>query len=199
MALRYGAAVIYELVVTLGDVQPAVWRRVRVPAEIKLGDLHRVLQIVMGWRDAHLHQFEVAGELIGVPDPEISQPLTDESKVALVDVALEKTRFRYDYDFRDVWRHEIVVDRVVRDAEGEVRCLDGRRACPPEDCGGWAGYDELLEILANPLHDEHADRLSKLGGTFDPEAFDVEEVNERLRRRPPPDHDRSHAPSVLLH
>jgi len=190
---------IYELVVTLGDVQPPVWRRVRVPAEITLADLHRVLQIAMGWRDTHLHQFEVGGELIGVPDPEISRPLTDESKIALVDVALEKTRFRYDYDFRDIWRHDIVVDRIVRDAAGEVLCLDGRRACPPEDCGGWAGYDELLEILANPQHDEHAERLTRLGGAFDPEAFDVVDVNERLRRRPPPELDHVALPSVLLH
>jgi hypothetical protein len=189
----------YELVVTLGDVQPPVWRRVRVPAEITLAELHRVLQIAMGWRDAHLHQFEVAGELIGVPDPEISRPLTDESKICLVDVALDKTRFRYAYDFRDVWRHDILVERVIRDAEPETRCLGGARACPPEDCGGWAGYDALLEALADPRHPEHAKRLQRIGGAFDPEAFDVDEINERLRRGAPPESDHVLAPSVLLH
>jgi hypothetical protein len=197
--VSYLGAMVYELVVTLEDVQPPVWRRVRVPGQITLADLHRVLQIAMGWRDTHLHQFEIAGEMIGVPDPEISIPLTDESKICLVDVALEKTRFRYDYDFRDVWRHVVVVERVSRDGEPEVRCLDGQRACPPEDCGGWAGYDELREILAQSNHAEHAERLEKLGGAFDPEAFDVLEIDERLRRRAPPEFDHEPSPSVLLH
>jgi hypothetical protein len=199
MAVRYLAAMVYELVVTLEDVQPTVWRRVQVPAQITLADLHRVLQVAMGWRDTHLHQFEIAGELIGIPDPEISRPLTDESKVCLVDVALEKTRFRYEYDFGDMWRHEVVVDRVSRDVESEVRCLDGQRACPPEDCGGWAGYDELREILAHANNPEHAERLERLGGSFDPEAFDLVETDERLRRHAPPEFDHKIAPSVLLH
>jgi len=199
MAVRYGEAMVYELTVTLEDVQPPVWRRVRVPADITLGDLHRVLQIVMGWRDTHLHQFEVGGELIGVPDPEISRPLTDESKIRLVDVALAKTRFRYEYDFRDVWRHQVVVERVLHDVPSEVRCVDGQRACPPEDSGGWAGYDELLEILANPRHGEHKERLEHLGGTFDPEVFAVDEVNDRLRRRAAREPDDITAPSISLH
>jgi len=199
MALGYGSTVIYELVVTLEDVQPPVWRRLQVPAEITLADLHRVLQVAMGWADTHLHQFVIAGELIGVPDPEISRPLTDESKVRLVDVTLAKTQFAYEYDFGDMWRHTVVVDRVLHDVDGEVRCLDGARACPPEDSGGWAGYDELCDILTDPRRPEHSARLASLGGAFDPEAFALGETNDRLHRQSPLAIDQAPAASMLLH
>jgi hypothetical protein len=174
---------VYELRIALEDVTPAIWRRLRVPGDISMAELHRVIQIAMGWSDAHLHQYVVGGETIGLPDSEVSRSVTNENSLQLADVALENTRFRYEYDFGDRWRHDVLVERVLPESEAEPRCIAGYGACPPEDCGGWSGYDELLEILADPNHSEHQRRLEALGGSFDAAAFDPEEVNARLRRR----------------
>ena len=188
---------VYELDITLEDIAPAIWRRVQVPAEITMAELHHVIQIAMGWSDAHLHQYLVGGEVIGVPDPEgdgaVGVPFTDEATIRLVDVALANTTLRYEYDFGDLWRHRVVVSRVLsHDAEAAV-CVDGARACPPEDCGGAGGYGELLDILADPSHTDHAARLAAVDGGFDAEAFDRERVNALLtlrstfpRHAPPP-------------
>ena len=139
---------VYELDITLEDIEPAIWRRIQVPAEITLAELHHVIQIAMGWTDAHLHQYLVGGEVIGIPDADAAAeatggtPLTDETTVRLVDVALANTTLRYEYDFGDRWQHRIVVSRVLpHDVEAPV-CVDGARGCPPEDCGGagvWRG------------------------------------------------------------
>jgi hypothetical protein len=90
----------------------------------------------------------------------------------------------YEYDFGDGWEHGIQLEKIVGPEPGVhyPRCLAGRRACPPEDCGGVWGYAELLEILADPRHPEHAERLEWLGGPIDPEAFDPDEVNNLLKR-----------------
>jgi hypothetical protein len=195
---------VYELDITLEGIEPPIWRRVQVPAEISMAELHHVIQIAMGWTDAHLHQYLVAGEAIGVPDADgaarAGTPLTDEASVRLVDVALANTTLRYEYDFGDLWRHRIVVGRVLPHEAEVAVCLDGARSCPPESCGGASGYGELLDILADPWHAEHAARLASLdGGALDAEAFDRERVNALLvlhaafpRAAPPP-------PSRLLH
>ena len=174
---------VYELDITLDDILPAIWRRVRVPAEITMAELHHVIQVAMGWTDTHLHQYFVGGELIGVPDLEADPRLTDERSVRLVDVALAKTRLSYEYDFGDLWRHTIVVERVLPDEAEEAVCVDGARACPPEDCGGALGYGELLDILRDPAHREHAERLDWVGGSLDAEAFDCARVNGLLGLR----------------
>jgi hypothetical protein len=175
---------VYELDITLEDIEPPIWRRVQVPAEITMAELHQVIQIAMGWSDAHLHQYRVAGEVIGVPARDegahAGTALTDESSVRLVDVALANTKLTYEYDFADSWRHRIVVSRVLpHDAEVAV-CLDGARACPPESCGGAGGYGELLAIIADPYDAEHAARLASVDGQHDAEAFDRERVNALL-------------------
>jgi hypothetical protein len=97
-------------------------------------------------------------------------------------------RFGYTYDFGDEWEHDVLVE-AVSDPEPDItypRCLTGRRACPPEDCGGIWGYDDLLEILGDPAHEEHQDRLDWLGldsaDRFDPAAFDLAQVNAALSR-----------------
>jgi Plasmid pRiA4b ORF-3-like protein len=95
-------------------------------------------------------------------------------------------RLRYTYDFGDDWEHDILVEAVTAAEPGAAypRCITGRRACPPEDCGGIWGYEELLEILGDPGHDEHDERLEWLGldsaDEFDPAAFDLAEVNNDL-------------------
>jgi hypothetical protein len=190
---------VYELRITLEDIEPPIWRRVRVPAEITLASLHEVIQIAMGWTDTHLHQYVIGGETIGVPDEEIDQPISDEKDVRLVDVALVNTRIFYEYDLGDRWSHEVLVERIERDETSPAVCLGGARACPPEDCGGAHGYQELLEVLANPSHEDHEDRRAWLGGFFDTEAFDADEVNALLRKGRPHARDHRVIPSTLLH
>ena len=175
---------IYQLKVTLNHIKPPIWRRVEVPGEIRLGKLHRALQAAMGWTDSHLHAFRIGNERYGVPDPNFPSDTKNERNIRLDSVAQQSGRFFYDYDFGDGWKHEIEVEKILP-AETAVhypRCVDGKRACPPEDCGGPPGYEYLLEVLADPEHEEHDSMIEWVGGEFDPEAFDVEKVNQILWR-----------------
>jgi hypothetical protein len=137
-----------RLRITLRDVQPAVTRVLDVPASTTLPELHDLLQVALGWTDSHLHQF-VDGDRRWAALNDWSEDELDESTVSLK--ALPKT-FQYDYDFGDGWEHDIVVLGVGGDQPGLV---EGEGACPPEDCGGVPGFEELLQVLANPKHPEH--------------------------------------------
>ena len=177
---------IYQIKVTLADSQPPIWRRIQVKSDITLAKLHRVLQMVMGWTDMHLHQFAILEKRYGVPDEEDVGPTEtkDEGKYKLHDLVRgEDSRFSYDYDFGDNWEHELLIEKVLPDEKG-VRyplCLDGARACPPEDVGGTLGYKHFLEVIRNPTHPEHKEFLDWISSEFDPEEFDVDEVNHILR------------------
>ncbi len=178
------SAQIYQLKVTLKDIRPPVWRRIQVVSDIKLAKLHRVIQDAFGWTDSHLHAFSVAGESYGVPDPDFPGETRSERNVQLDGIAAMGDHFVYEYDFGDGWRHEILVEKELP-AEPDAhypRCLAGKRACPPEDCGGAWGYQNLLNILANPKHEEYEETLEWLGGKSDPEAFELNEVNGLLRK-----------------
>jgi hypothetical protein len=176
---------IYQLKVTLKDSRPPIWRRVQVPGGITLPRLHRVLQIVMGWEDYHLHQFKVGGTCYGQPDPDFEDDMRNERSVKLSRIAThEQDRFIYEYDFGDSWEHQIVVEKILPAEPGVryPRCITGQRACPPEDCGGVWGYDSFVEAVLDPDHPEHDEMLQWVGRPFDPEAFDVDEVNEALKQ-----------------
>ena len=175
---------VFQLRVTLDDVTPPVWRRVLVPAAYTLDRVHRVIQHAMGWQDYHLHSFEIEGAQFGVPDPEGELDLRDELEVRLDAVAGKDTRFAYVYDFGDWWEHEVVVETVSL-AEPDERypfCLEGERACPPEDVGGVWGYADFLAAIADPEDEQHEDMREWIGGKFDPEAFDPTAATKRMRR-----------------
>ena len=177
-------ATVYQLKVTLKDSRPPIWRRIQVPGDITLYKLHQVLQVVMDWTDSHLHQFIIGGRHYGEPDPEFQEVLS-ERRVKLSQVVRdEKARFVYEYDFGDDWLHQIVVEKILPPEEGKSYpvCLSGKRAAPPEDCGGIWGYYELLETLSNPDDAEYAGMLEWAGGPIDPEEFDLDEINQALRR-----------------
>lgn len=175
---------IYQLKITLKDIRPPVWRRLQVSADIKLGKLHRVIQDAFGWTDSHLHAFTVAGETYGVPDPDFPGETRSERNVRLDSLVDAGDRLMYEYDFGDGWRHEILIEKVLPAEAGAryPRCLAGARACPPEDYGGPPGYEHMLEVLREPRHPERPDTLEWLGVEFDPEAFDLDEVNAVLRK-----------------
>jgi len=176
---------IFQLKITLRGAKPPIWRRVQVPGGFTLNKLHHVIQKAMGGEDGHLHQFIVGPEYYGVPDPNDFHDVLDERKYALNRTAPQETmKFVYEYDFGDSWEHVIVVEKILRPERGVKYplCIAGRRACPPEDVGGVWGYEDFLEVLRDPKHDEHEMLLEWIGGAFDPEAFDLETINQALAR-----------------
>ncbi len=233
-----------EIKITLNDSKPPIWRKVAVPSDISLGELHDVIQIAMGWTNSHMHQFILRGKkpkparrklpestgtvekkVIDLPGgrkgymislkrddnavPTPSEPTmswfdtgdryfvtkvtpwgepTDmegenEDAVTLAEVCPKiKSKLIYEYDLGDGWEHTIEVLKIIEPEAGVEYpvCLAGKKACPPEDCGGVWGYYELLETIADPDADDHEDMVEWLGDDFDPDAFDPEEANTTL-------------------
>ena len=174
---------LYLLKVKLLDIEPEIWRRFVVPADITLDRLHDVLQVVMGWSDAHIYEFTI-GKKRYTEDPEGKEDGLEGGKYRLGDLVKQKGRsFEYCYDLGDDWRHEITVEDNQYDnpeLEEEVECLDGARACPPEDIGGPPGYVEFCEVMKKPARKRHQALLQWYGGPYDPEAFAKEDANELL-------------------
>lgn len=175
---------IYQIKIVLDGIDPPIWRRFLVAGDTKLGKLHRVLQIVMGWQNSHLHEFKVGRVSFGEPDPDYQGKMLDAKKVELRGVAQdEKDRLKYIYDFGDGWEHELIVEKIVEPETGKHYpvCLAGERACPPEDCGGIPGYEMLLAALSGPKTADERDLL-EWAGDFDPDRFDLDAINGRLNR-----------------
>lgn len=174
---------ILQLKIQLRDIRPPIWRRVLVPGEMTLAELHHVIQTAMGWTNSHLHEFDVDGARYGVPDPDWGMDeVVDESRVKLFRVAPAGSRFRYSYDFGDGWDHEITVEEVLEPQPGTPypSCIAGRRACPPEDVGGPGGYGDFLAAIADPSHADHTRLVEWVGGPFDPAEFDLAATDKWL-------------------
>ncbi len=171
-----------QLKVALAEIKPPIWRRVRVPAKFTLEQLHRVIQVAFGWEDCHLHVFRIRGEDYGPSDPD-SGGETRSERITLARLGLKaKMKFTYEYDLGDLWEHQVTVE-AVEPAEGLETpvCLAGKRACPPEDCGGPWGYQEMVTAIGDPEHPDHVDIREWLGtDRWDAEAFHLDQVNEQL-------------------
>lgn len=145
----------------------------------------------MGWEDGHLHNFEHGRELYGPATGPFGFPLEffgengeeDEDRVRLKQLLTgEKQKLHYTYDFGDNWEHEILLEKILPRKRGEEypQLIAGKRRCPPEDCGGIWGYAAMLEVLQSPEHPEYQTYRDWLGGDFDPEEFNIEELRSRL-------------------
>ena len=174
---------IYQIKIALIGSKPPIWRTVLVPGNLGLGAFHDVIQVAMGWTDSHLHQFIANKVFYGIPDDDFELEMEDEAKYKLSQLLKkEKDTLIYEYDFGDSWEHKILLEKILPfDSNTALPvCIKGKRACPPEDCGGIWGYEDLLETISNVKHPEHADMLEWLGGEFDPEEFDLEQINKDL-------------------
>lgn len=180
---------LYLLKISLKEIEPEIWRRFAVPAGITLDRLHDVIQIVMGWKDYHLHEFLI-GKNKYTENPESKEYGKVDGKFRLVDLIKQKSRkFSYLYDFGDHWEHEIILEESRYsniESQSPLKCIEGARACPPEDVGGVHGYFEFLNALKDFAHKEHESYKTWYAGfpwydgVFDSEKYDIEKVNYEL-------------------
>ena len=174
---------IYELKLEMLEVEPLIWRRLLVPGNITLAQLHEVIQTAIGWTNSHLHEFVVGEHSYSDPEFEIDEARS-EYRYRLARLAPRvRNTMAYLYDFGDGWEHQIRVERIIEDDKrypGRPVCLAGARNCPPEDCGGPWGYQNFLKVIGNKKHTEHRELLEWVGGSFEPEHFDLDEVNDLL-------------------
>lgn len=180
---------LYQFKITLLESRPPIWRRIQVKNG-SLDKLHEHIQTSMGWTNSHLHQFKVDGERYGDPELlECGEPDFGyiESTVTRIDEVVpqdgNRFQFTYEYDFGDGWQHEVIFEGCLCAEKGGRYpvCVEGERACPPEDVGGVGGYVEYLEAIGDPKHEKH-DRMLEWAGEFDPEEFDAEKVTKAMRR-----------------
>ncbi len=181
----------YLLKIRLLEIEPEIWRKFVVPASISLDRLHDVIQIVMGWQDYHLHEFQI-GKHKYTEDPETREEGRDEYRYRLVDIIKQRGRtFRYVYDFGDWWEHELSIEDshfFSPELEQELTCIDGARACPPEDVGSTPGYYNFCKAVSDPGHEDHVQLTGWYGGfrwydgIFRSEYFDVDRVNLELAK-----------------
>lgn len=179
---------IYQLLVSLDEIEPKVWRRLWVPETLTLAKLDRVIQAAIGWTNSHLHEFAIDGRRYGIVDPEWDQEpdLLEDKRFRLGDVLGTRVQdFLYTYDFGDSWTHSVEVEQVMVAKEGVntwPMCLAGANACPPEDVGGTYGYMEFLQAMRDPTHEQHDQMWRWWGGPFDPNGFDLNAANLAIRR-----------------
>jgi hypothetical protein len=180
---------VVRLKITLAGTEPPIWRRVEVPAEMTLKDLHGVSQVAMGWDNAHPYQFYVGRETIAGPGMSgggFDMPRAiGAGRVRLNELTARGVkRFAYEYDMGDSWEHRIQIEKVLPadPTASYPRLVDGARQCPPEDVGGVPGFYGFLEAILDPEHPDHEDRLDWYGGAFDPADFDCDRVQKALAR-----------------
>lgn len=177
---------IYQIHVALEGSKPKIWRRLLIPSDMLLSDVHKIIQTAMGWTNSHMHQF-VKGEELYAPvmddeDFDIENSI-DYKDVKVSDLLKEvKDKIGYEYDFGDGWNHTVLLEEILPVDEKTVYpiCLDGKMNCPIEDSGGVAGYQHMLAVLKDPKHGEYQDFMEWLGGDLDPTYFEKDEINEML-------------------
>jgi len=170
---------VYQIKITLSGSEPAIWRRFLIEPNANLFELHQAIQNIMGWTNSHMHQYRKGKIFYSKLDEE------DENKFKIFQVFDKlKAKLAYEYDMGDGWEHILVLEKILP-REDKIKypiCLEGAMACPPEDCGGIYGYYNLLEIIKNPDHEEHEDMMEWMGDDFDPEEFNLDAINQDLKR-----------------
>ena len=175
----------YQFKVVLCGISPPISRQFQVWEDTTLAQLHRILQMVMGWENYHLYEFRIGGKIYCDPDLDDEREIIDVKKTRICNVLPGVgAEFEYEYDFGDGWQHDLLLETVMQSGPDTVcpRCLAGERSCPPEDVGGSGGYADYLEALADPDHEEHQNMM-EWRGPFDPETFSIDKVNRELDKK----------------
>ena len=181
---------IFQIQIALKGFKPKIWRRILIPSDLFLSDFNKIIQTTMGWTNSHLNQF-IKNRIFytkRMPDDDLWDEMdnVDYKKMKITDLLKkEKEKIIYEYDFGDGWEHDIILEKILA-IDDKIKypiCLTGKMNCPPEDCGGVWGYADMLEALKQPDHEEHDSYIEWLGGEYDPEYFDKDEVNEMLKER----------------
>ena len=176
---------IYQIKITLNYSKPPIWRRIEILPEITLEDFHKIIQTTMGWMNGHLHHYMIGNTFYNPPN-EFDDFGSDYTGIKIMDVLKnEGEKIMYEYDFGDSWMHEIKLERIKTKENGKSypRCVKGKRACPPEDCGGIWGYMELEQIMKNKQHKSYEEMREWLGHDLDPELFEMERINRKLGKK----------------
>ena len=182
MAAKYEN--VYQFKITLDGIKPTIWRRIQVPETYTFWDLHVAIQDAMGWMHCHLHEFQVTNpktackDCVGIPEDDAFR-FSDETRAGWkLKISQyfysENKKARYVYDFGDGWKHSIVLEAIFPRGSQQQEypcCVDGKNACPPEDCGGVPGYYNFIEIMKDPENDDHQEMVRWHGGHYDPKFF----------------------------
>jgi len=181
---------LFQFKITLLGAKSSIWRRIQVK-DCTLDKLHQHIQTAMGWTNSHLHQFDIDGKRYG--DPELLNDgfedfeCVDSTETNLGEILPQTKKrfaFMHEYDFGDGWEHEVLFEGspTVDPKAKYPLCLEGERACPPEDCGGVWGYCDFLEAIKNKNHEQHEEMLEWNGGRFDSETFDPKQVTKEMKK-----------------
>lgn len=175
----------------LDDVSnPEVWRKITVPANFSFARFHMVIQAAFGWHNSHLYQFSEEGwgslVSIGLPIGDDDNEIKDSKKVKLSDVFKKKGQpYVYIYDSGDDWQHSLLLEAITEGTATKATCTDGAGQCPPEDCGGFPGYEDFKKIMANPKHPEYKEMKEWLGlsknAKWNPAAFNLAAANKAVQ------------------
>ena len=188
------AGTVFQFKITLQGIEPPIWRRIQTK-DCTLDKLHEHIQTAMGWTNSHLHQFKIGGvrsrrsrncstRAGRTKRHQSIRAATKLSKIVPADG--KRFSFEYEYDFGDGWEHEILFEGFVPAEKGAryPLCLEGERACPPDDVGGTCGYQDYVKAMANPRHKRHKEFL-EWNGPFDPEKFDAQAATKEMRKGVP--------------
>lgn len=184
--------IVYQFKIELAEIEPTIWRVIQVPSKYTFWDLHVAIQDSMGWLDYHLHVFRVRmshqrkDSEIGIPDDDFdNHKVLPCWEVPIADFFISPGKSAiYKYDFGDNWSHYILLEGILlkkKDVKYPI-CIQGERACPPEDCGGVSGYYQLIEILGNSNHPEYAEYVEWLKAhaknyhPYEPDTFEPEKI-----------------------
>lgn len=176
---------IYQIQVVLSGTKPRIWRRLLVYSDTLLIDLHRIIQTSMGWTNSHLHLFNDGMTDYSPREFEVEESKNSRTVKLKTILKQEKSKILYEYDFGDGWCHDIILEKIIVEEEiGQIpMCIKGKRNCPPEDCGGTWGYQDLLHTISNPKHEDYESMIEWLGGEFDPDYFDMDQTNRQLKQK----------------
>lgn len=184
---------IYQIQINLKGSKPKIWRRLLIESDLLLSDFHQIIQVAMGWTDSHLHQFATKKKNYRAKylyddiqfDESWDEDIDVDYKNTKVSDLLkkEKDKLFYEYDFGDSWEHDIILEKILPKDKNTFYpiCLAGKMKCPPEDCGGMSGFEDMLEILKDPSHEEYEEYLVWTGGGFNPKEFDKDAINELFK------------------